>query len=149
MSTPTADPERAAARSKRWDADAIRAGAGVSLLFAVPITVVAWIVDDSGLSALFFFGALFGFILGSGCAAWVQRTGTPMSHGLVTAGGTYVLAQAVFVAIRLISGGEVRWLGIFFTLNLVLLAGLVGGVLGSRLQAKGYHPSMQRGGTTP
>ena len=128
----------------RWDTDALRAGAGVSLLFAVPITVSAWVVDDSGLSALFFFGALFGFIVGAGCAAWIQRVGAPLSHGLVTAGGTYLLAQAVFISIRLISGGEVRWLSIVFTLNLVLLAGLIGGLLGSRLQAKGYHPSMHR-----
>ena len=135
----------APATSGRWDADALRAGASVSLLFAVPITVVAWIVDDSGLSAFFFFGALFGFVMGSGVAAWVQEVGAPLSHGIVAAGGTYLIAQGVFVLVRLIGGSEVRWLSVLFTLNLVLLAGLVGGVLGSRLQAKGYHSSMHLG----
>jgi hypothetical protein len=134
----------------RWDWAALRAGAGVALMFAIPITILASIVDDSGLSGLFFFGAWFGFVLGAGCAAWVQRSGTPMSHALVTAGGTYLLAQAVFVTVRLITDDEVRWFAVTFTFSFVLLAGLTGGFLGSRLQAKGYHPSMhsgdQRGG---
>ena len=144
----TGDADRVAAIRatipSRWDWPAIRAGGGVALVFAVPLTLVSAVVDDQGLSTLLFFGALFGFVLGAGCAAWVQRTGTPMSHALVTAGGTYLLAQAVFVAIRLITGDEVRWFAVFFTLSLVLVAGLVGGILGSRLQAKGYHPSMHR-----
>jgi hypothetical protein len=127
----------------RWDADALRAGAGVSLVFAVPLTVLAAVVDSSsaGLNAVFFFGALFGFVLGAGCAAWVQRTGTPLSHGVVTAGGTYLITQAAFIAIALVTGREVNWFGAMFTLSLVLLAGVVGGVLGQRLQAKGFEPS--------
>lgn len=129
----------------RWDWAAIRAGAGVCLIFAVPITIVASLVGSSALSALFFFGALFGFVLGSGCAAWVQRCGYPLSHALVTAGGTYLAAQAVFVAIRLLTGGDMSWFRILFTLNLVLAAGLAGGFLGNRLQIKGFRPSTRRG----
>ena len=128
----------------RWDWPAIRAGGSVALVFAVPLTLLAALVDDDTLSTVLFFGALFGFVIGAGCAAWVQRTGTPMSHALVTAGGTYLLAQAVFVSLRLLTGGDVRWFAVFFTLSLVLVAGLIGGILGSRLQAKGYHPSMLR-----
>jgi hypothetical protein len=130
---------------RRWDWPAVRAGAVVCLVFAVPITIVASLVDSSGLSALFFFGALFGFVVGSGCAAWVQRAGAPLSHALVTAAGTYLAAQAVFVALRLVTDGDVSWFRIVFTLNLVLAAGLVGGFLGNRLQAKGIEPSMNRG----
>jgi len=130
----------------RWDWFAIRAGGGVALVFAVPITIVGSIVDDPALNAVFFFGALFGFILGSGCTAWVQRVGTPYTHALLTAGGSYLFAQAVFVTIRLVTGGEVRWFAVVFTLSFVLLAGLIGGVLGSRLQAGGYHPSVIREG---
>lgn len=127
----------------RWDAEALRAGAGVSLVFAVPLTVLAAVVDSSsaGLNAVFFFGALFGFMLGAGCAAWIQRTGTPLSHGVVTAGGTYLIAQAAFIAFALVTGREVNWFGAMFTLSLVLLAGVIGGVLGQRLQAKGFEPS--------
>jgi len=127
----------------RWDAAALRAGASVCLLIAVPITVVAAIVDsdDGGVQALFFFGAMAGFVIGGGCAAWVERRGTPISHSVVTTGGTYLATQAVFVVIRLVGGREVNWFSIFFTLGLVLLAGVFGGLLGARLQATGFTPS--------
>ena len=130
----------------RWDATALRAGIGVCLVLAVPLTLVAAFVDsdDSGLNALFFFGAMFGFVLGSGCAAWIQQRGTPLSHGLVTAMLAYLGAQAVFVTIRLVGGDSVNWFGVFFTLSLVMLAGLLGGLLGSLLQARGIAPSSGR-----
>lgn len=124
----------------RWDPQALWAGALVCLVFAIPFTVLGAVVD--GLRVVSFFGALLGFVVGSGCAAWVQRSGTPMSHALVTAGGTYLAAQAVFVTIRLVAGDDVNWFGVFFTLSLVLVAGIIGGFLGNRLQAQGFRPSM-------
>ncbi len=132
-----------AAGESRWDVAALRAGAGVCLLIAIPLTVIAAIVDsdDGAVQALFFFGAMGGFVLGGGCAAWVERRGTPISHSVVTAGGTYLAAQAIFVAIRLIAGDDVNWFGVVFTLGLVLLAGVLGGLLGGRLQATGFTPS--------
>ncbi len=36
-----------------------------------------------------------------------------------------------------------NWFGVFFTLSLVILAGVVGGILGSQLQARGFLPSGQ------
>ncbi len=131
----------------RWDWPALRAGAMVALVFAVPLTLVAAVVDsdNGGVNALFFFGASLGFLLGGGCAAWVQRTGTPLSHGVVSADVTYLAVQAVFVAIRLGGGDSVNWFTVFFTLGLVSLAGLFGGVLGNRLQQRGFIPSSQRG----
>lgn len=130
----------------RWDADALKAGAGVCLLLAVPLTLVAAFIDSdsSGVNASFFFGAMVGFVIGAGCAAWIQRTGTPVSHGIVTAIGAYLAAQAVFVVIRLVRGDSINWFGVFFTLSLVTLAGLVGGLLGSRLQSQGFVPSSRR-----
>jgi hypothetical protein len=74
----------------------------------------------------------------------VQRVGTPYTHALVTAVGSYLLAQAVFVTIRLLSGDDVSWFRVVFTMSFALLAGLIGGVFGSRLQASGYHPSVTR-----
>ena len=116
------------------------------LILAIPLTLIAAFVDsaDTGLNALFFFGAMFGFVLGAGCAAWIQRRGTPLSHGIVTAMIAYVGAQTIFVAIRLIRGNSVNWFGVFFTLSLVMLAGLFGGLLGSLLQARGVVPSSRR-----
>jgi hypothetical protein len=130
----------------RWDIQAVRAGIGVCLLLAVPLTLVAAFVDsdDTGLNALFFFGAMFGFILGAGCAAWIQQRGTPLSHGIVTAMIAYLGAQAVFVTIRLAGGNDVNWFGVFFTLSLVMLSGLFGGLLGSLVQARGITPSSRR-----
>lgn len=137
--------DRTTARG-RWDAVALRAGAGVALMISVPVTVLAAVVDSDspGLNALFFFVAILGFVLGSGCAAWIQRVGTPISHAIVTASATYLAAQAVFVTIRLIGGNDVNWFGVFFTLMLVVMAGLVGGLLGARLQRQGIVPSVNR-----
>jgi len=133
----------------RWDWVALEAGAGVCLLVAIPLTLIAAFVDsnNSGTNALFFFGAMAGFILGAGCAAWIQRVGTPISHGIITAMGAYVAAQAVFITIRLIGDHTVNWFGVFFTFSLVLGAGVLGGLLGSRLQTQGFSPSTRRPST--
>jgi len=131
----------------RWDVAAIRAGIGVCLILAVPLTLLAAFVDSdsAGLNAFFFFGATFGFVVGGGCTAWIQHRGTPMTHAVITTTVAYLGAQTVFVLIRLIGGNSVNWFGVFFTLSLVILAGILGGVLGSQLQARGFVPSSQRG----
>ena len=132
---------------QRWDVPALKAGGMVALVFAVPFSIGSrWAADrdDSTLATFLALGAVLGFVLGAGCAAWVQRVGFPLSHGIVTAVGTYLLAQAVFVAIRLVRGSEIHWFALLFNLSVTLGAGLVGGVLGERLQAKGFRPrSMQ------
>lgn len=117
----------------------------VSLVFAVPFSIGArWAADsrdDSSLATWLSLGAVIGFVLGAGCAAWVQRVELPLTHGLATALGTYVAAQAVFIAIRLLRDSEVRWFAALFNLSIVAGAGLVGGVLGGRLRSKGFRPS--------
>jgi uncharacterized membrane protein YfcA len=129
----------------RWDVDALKAGAFVSLVFAVPFSIAArWAADsrdDNALALWFSLGALVGFVVGAGCAAWVQRLDLPLSHGLVTATGTYIAAQAVFIVVKLIRGGDVNWFASLFTLSAVLGAGFVGGVLGKRLRQKGFLPT--------
>ncbi|MGH9134682.1 MAG: hypothetical protein ACRDZZ_12135 [Ilumatobacteraceae bacterium] len=132
---------------ERWDVQALKAGGMVSLLFAVPFSIGGrWAADrdDSALATFLVLGAVLGFIVGAGCAAWVQRVGLPLSHGLATAIGTYVIAQAVFVVIRLVRGEDVRWFALLFNLSISAGAGLVGGVLGERLRAKGFRPSNMR-----
>lgn len=129
----------------RWDLDALRSGAAICLVLAIPFSVLGLVVD--GARVISFFGAVVGFIIGSGSAAWAQDRGTPLSHAQVTAIGTYVVAQTVFVLLRLIAGREVNWFGVFFTLTIVSFAGLVGGFLGSSLQAKGFVPSSRRSGS--
>lgn len=133
---------------QRWDVDALRAGGLVALVFAVPLSLAAtWAAgrDDTALAVWLTFGAVLGFVLGAGCAAWVQRRNLPLTHALATAIGTYVLAQTVFIAIRLLRGGEVRWFAALFNLSAVAGAGLIGGFLGQRLRNRGILPS----GTEP
>lgn len=129
----------------RWDVDALRAGAMVSLVFAVPFSLGArWAADsrdDSTLAIWLSIGAVCGFVVGAGCAAWVQRLDLPLTHGLATAIGTYVIAQAVFIAIRLARGTDVSWFAALFNLSIVAGAGLIGGVLGRRLRDKGFRPT--------
>lgn len=128
----------------RWDRDAIRSGASVALVFAVPFSLGArWAADsrnDSTLAVWLSLGAVAGFVLGAGCAAWTQRTGTPLSHGIVTAVGTYLAAQAVFAIIRLVRGQDVRWFALMFNLTVVLAAGLIGGLLGQILRSRNVMP---------
>jgi hypothetical protein len=144
--TPMSDDDRVAKiealTASRWDVDALRSGALICLVLALPFTLLGLVSD--GARVISFFGAVIGFIVGSGSAAWAQRCGTPLSHALVTAVGTYVVAQAAFVVLRLATDRDVNWFGVFFTLSIVSFAGIVGGFLGSRMQAKGFVPSSQR-----
>lgn len=123
---------------------AIRAGALVSLVFAVPLSVAGrWAADNdnTGTALALTLGAVGGFVIGAGCAAWLQQLRTPLSHGMVTAAGTYTAAQAVFAMIRLVRGADVHWFALFFNLSAVLVAGLIGGFLGQTLQRRGFVPS--------
>jgi uncharacterized membrane protein YfcA len=117
----------------------------VSLVFAVPFSLGArWAADsrdDSALAIWLSIGAVCGFVVGAGCAAWVQRLDLPLSHALATAIGTYTVAQAVFIVIRLARGSDVNWFAALFNLSVVAGAGLIGGVLGRRLRARGYRPT--------
>ena len=129
-----------------WDRDALRAGASVCVTLAVPFRILAALAgdDSAGIGALLFFIYLVIFVIGAGCAAWVQRVGTPMSHAVVTAVVTALVVEAVLVVIRLARGSEVPWFAIAFTMSLIVLCGMIGGVLGSRLRARGVLPSSQQ-----
>ncbi len=132
----------------RWDFDALRAGGMVALVFAVPLSIGAtWAADndDSALALWLSVGAVLGFVLGAGCAAWVQRCELPLKHGLATAIGTYAIAQAVFIVVKLVRGNEVNWFAALFNLSVMAGAGLIGGLLGKRLSDRGFHPSSSEG----
>lgn len=132
---------------RRLDFAALRQGGAIALVVGAPCAIGSSILasdnGDSGnspLVALLWLGAVAGFIIGAGVAAWVQRRGTPLIHGLVCAGGTYIAVQIVFSIIRLSRGREVSWLGLFFTFTVVLFAGMIGGGLGGKLQRQGFAP---------
>ncbi len=130
------------------DRSALKQGAWVALVFAVPFSIGSRLMADhspkSPWVSVLWLAALGGFALGAGIAAWVQRTGFPLIHGLVCAGGTYIAAQSVFIVVKLLRGGSISWLAVFFTFTVVLTAGLVGGGLGSALRKRGLMPSVER-----
>jgi hypothetical protein len=128
----------------RWDWPAIGAGALIAVVFGLPLAIGARIAadgDHEGLAIGLSIAATVAFGAGAACAAWLQRAGTPLSHGLVTAGGTYVVVQAVLITIRLVRGQEVHWFSAVFTLTFVLFAGLLGGLAGQRLRSSGVVPA--------
>jgi hypothetical protein len=134
----------------RWDWTAIRAGGSVALVFAVPLSIAARIVadnaddagnDGSGIATLLAVGALVGFFLGAGVAAWYQQRGTPLSHGVVTATGTFVVAQAALLVVKLARGGDVDWLGIMFNLTMTAVVGVLGGVVANAMIRQGARPN--------
>jgi hypothetical protein len=136
--------------SGHWDAAALKAGASVALLFAAPFLVAARLLGDrddgdaaGGSSALVLalvVIAIFGFVVGAGVAAWRQQRGTPLSHGIIASGGTFVGVQGILVIVNLIRGADVRWFNIFFNLTVSVFAGLIGGLLGMNLQRRGLEP---------
>ena len=136
------------AKSSQWDVAALRRGALVALVMGVPFSVAGTLVNDhdrnSGLAPWLALGALFGFVIGAGIAAWTQTKAMPLTHGIVCATGTYILAQAVFIIVKLIRGGEVRWMAAAFNLTAVIVAGLVGGLLGGMLHKRGLYPSTMK-----
>jgi len=132
------------ALSAKWDPEALRAGVGVTVMFAAPFLIAARLVadndKDSPWAVPLILVAIVGFVLGSGVAAWRQRCRTPLSHGIVTASGTFVIVQGVFVVVNLIRGADVHWFNIAFTLTLTMFAGMIGGLLGINLQKRGLVP---------
>ncbi len=128
----------------RWDVPAIRAGASVALVFAVPFSIAARIMSGSSIAILLVFLATIGFLLGSAVSAWHQQRGTPLSHAMVTAAGAYTIPQFVFVVVKLVRGGDVNWGGVILNLLVVVSVGAIGGILGSTLQARGAYPQGRR-----
>lgn len=133
------------------DRAALGRGALVSLVFAIPFSVLLSIVSDSeggsSWEGLFFLGAFGGFVLGAGVAAWIQDRGLPFLHGMVCAGGTYLATQTLFTVVRLVRGESISAFALIFTFTFVLFAGVIGGALGSLLRRRGLLPGLR--GTAP
>lgn len=137
--------KRMGSTSLPLDRDALRAGASVTLLFAVPPTLVARFVldnneDASGWAPLLSLIAVLGFVLGSGVASWRQQSQRPMTHAVIAGAGVFVAAQAVFLILRTATGGDVRVMRILTSFSLALVASVIGGLLGNFLQKNGIRP---------
>lgn len=128
----------------RWDVQAIKSGASVALVFAVPFSITARIFSDSAVAVILSLCAAIGFLLGAAVAAWHQQRRTPLSHAIVTAAVSYIIPQTVFIIIKLARGGEVLWFGVFFNLTITLTVGVIGGFIGSTMQRTGAMPKGRR-----
>jgi hypothetical protein len=130
--------------SERFDLRAVWNGASTAAMIAVPVQVIARLVvdenDRSGWSVVLTLLILFGLVLGSGVAAWHQRRNTPLSHGVVTASGVFIMVQVIFSVMKLIQGDSIAWGRIVVSLGLSLVAGICGGMLGSSLLRRGVEP---------
>ena len=117
------------------DTRAIYEGGLVAAMIAVPAGVIGRILSDrqnkpDWLWVLVVI-VLAGLVLGAGVAAWRQDRGLPLTHGVVTAVGVFVVVQAIGVIIRTLSGDGISWSRVASSLLLSLMAGMVGGLLGS------------------
>lgn len=130
----------------RWDRAALRDGALVCVVFAVPPSILArLLVDDSetvsGWAPLLLLVSLGAFVVGGGVAGWRQRCGTPLSHGIVTAAAVFAAVQAVFLVVRAATGNDIQMGRVLVSFSLACAAGLVGGLLGGFLQQQGISSS--------
>ena len=133
------------ASQTRIDRNALREGASVTLLFSIPPTLIARFVldnssDSNGWAPLLSLLAIFGFVVGAGIAAWRQTTRAPMLHAVLAGAGVFVVAQALFLLIRVATNGDVRIMRIFSAFSLSLFASVIGGLLGNYLQKSGIRP---------
>jgi len=138
------DAVRVGTLSDRFDLVAIRRGAGVAAMFALPIQVIARIAVDedrrSGWTSVITLAILASLVLGSGVAAWHQRRNSPLSHGVVTSASVFIALQIVFSIVKVLQGDSIAWGRIIVSLGLSLVAGVCGGLLGSTLLRRGMEP---------
>jgi hypothetical protein len=124
----------------RLDPRALREGAVVAAVVAVPAGVVGRVLSDRPNQPdwlwLLVVLVLAGLVAGAAVAASRQDRGFPLTHGVVTAVGVFVAVQAVGILIRLLRGDSISWSRVTSSLLLSFMAGLVGGLLGSVLLAQ-------------
>jgi len=127
-----------------FDRRAILDGAAVAAMISVPVQFVAQLALDeeerSGWAAVLALVIIGGLILGAGVAAWRQDRQTPLSHGIVTATGVFLSIQAILTVLNIIQGDPVRWGRIATSFALSMVAGILGGLLGSSLLRRGLSP---------
>ena len=110
------------------------------MLFGVVGRLIVGEDGSPGLLRLFTGLVLVALVLGAGVAAWRQRTGRPLSHGITTALVVFGVVQAVGIVRRVVGSDDIRWNRIVSSAILSLLAGAFGGLLGSVMLGRGVRP---------
>jgi putative membrane protein (TIGR04086 family) len=137
---------------RQLDRFAVVQGVLTALMVVVPaLALNAYLTRDgreSSLSFVLMLASFAGWILGAGVAAWVQQRRTPYTHGLVAALVAWAVPQLILIVLDLDDDGT-NWLSVAAFATFVAFAGLLGGVLGNRLQSRGVLPSTVRGKEQP
>ena len=118
------------------DRRALGRGVTVAAAIAVPVAIVANVVVDdnkthSGWIALLSLAVLVGLAAGAAVAAREQQNGTPLTHGIVCALAVFIAVNVFGIVRRSIAGDDIRWGRIASTAVLAVVAGTVGGMIGS------------------
>jgi putative membrane protein (TIGR04086 family) len=116
------------------DRNALLRGMLVASLIAVPFALLGLGVSDNGLGWagwVSVIGVMLGLTIGGFLAARDQRVEAPLTHGIITAVGVYVIVQAVGVVKRVITDEDLRWSKYASSLLLAVVAGTIGGLLSS------------------
>ncbi|MSO59516.1 MAG: hypothetical protein EXQ63_04235 [Ilumatobacteraceae bacterium] len=119
----------------RLDHQALKAGASVTLMLAVPPTLIARFVLDtqnnsSGWAPFLTLIAVAGFVIGAGVAAQQQTRLTPLLHGVTASTGSFLVVQAALVLAKLLLRSDIRFGRMLTSLTVSLVASVVGSLLG-------------------
>jgi putative membrane protein (TIGR04086 family) len=122
-------------------------GVAIGAIISAPAGVVAAIVVDEapgahnpGWTGLLAFVVVLGLLAGATTAAFAQKSGTPLVHGMLASVVVYVGVEIVGLTRRTISHDPVDWSRVISSLLLSMVVGAVGGLLGNRLanRARGH-----------
>lgn len=134
------------------DGDALRKGVAVAAAVSIPIGVLAWLVldDDPDVEqpwwvGVFSLAVLVALGVGAFVAARDQRQGTPLMHGIVAAAVVFSALELLRVVRLTVRDADLEWSTVLSNAMLTLLAGIVGGVVGGRANARRRRA---QGGTT-
>jgi hypothetical protein len=117
----------------RFDLTAVSRGIGLAALVAVPVGLYAASLDSSSSALIPLSLVVFlALVAGAAAAAEGQRLGFPLAHGIVAAVGAVLVAQVFGIVRRLITGDDIRPGRIVSNILLGLIAGTIGGLIGSR-----------------
>ena len=121
-------------KSVELDRDALRRGIVLAVAIAVPAAVVfAWMPDNRGVLAVFTLVVLGGLVAGAAVASMRQQVGMPLVHGILTALTAFAVVQCIGLVRRLVQDDAIEWGAVVSNLLLSLIAGTIGGLVGTRL----------------
>ena len=117
----------------RLDRGAVGRGAALAAVVAVPAGLWASaLAEDSQAILPLSLLVMVALVAGASIAAQRQQVGLPLVHGIATALGVLLFAQVAGLIRRLLANDDIRFSKIVSNILLALIAGTIGGLIGSR-----------------